>query len=312
MIPGDEPSTKVADLRRSPPPSLLRLGIRGRRVLRALHGAFPSEPANRTEEVRVMTHRIANGDGQLPASSLSALHVRERDWRFVGLLSGNVATVLMSGILALAYLISSRLGEEGGNTLQRWLFDLTHNPLVSQAEGRILAAIVVNLIIGLAFALIYTRFFEPKLSGPGWRNGMLFSLVLWALSAIVFFPAAGLGIFATGIDAGPLPVIGNLIAHLVYGAALGALYAIPADVWLDNTDEDRLASLGAERGAASGMLMGLVLGVPLGFAVIPVLDVLAAPTIIVLASSLTFGGAGLLIGSLMGMGDGPVHDSASR
>ncbi len=36
-------------------------------------------------------------------------------------------------------------------------------------------------------------------------------------------PAVG-GFFGLGIGAGPLPIIGNLILHLVYGATLGTLY----------------------------------------------------------------------------------------
>jgi hypothetical protein len=218
----------------------------------------------------------------------------------------------MTAVLGLAYVISSRFGEATGNTLQQWLYDLTHNPLVSETGDRIVLAIGINLAVGLGFALVYARFFAPRLSGPGWLKGMTFSLLPWLLSVIAFFPAAGLGIFGMDIDAGPLPVIGNLIAHLVYGAALGAMYAIPADAWLDDTDDDRIASLAAERGAVSGLLVGLVLGVPIGFAVSPLLADLAVQTVIVLASSLTLGAVGLMIGSLMGIGDGPVRTTPSR
>lgn len=250
--------------------------------------------------------------GQQPAQSRHEVPGHARDWRINGLLAGFVATVLMSGVVALAYLVARNLGVETGNTFQRWLYELAHNPLISRTGDRIILAIAINLAIGLVFGLIYARYAEPRLSGPGWLKGMTFSLLPWFLSIIAFFPAAGLGIFASDIDAGPLPIIGNLIAHLVYGGTLGAVYAIRDEDWLDESEEDWTASMAAERGAVGGLLVGLVVGVLVGLGISPVLDDVAGQTVIVLASALTLGGVGLLIGSLMAIGDGPSHDSPSR
>ena len=56
---------------------------------------------------------------------------------------------------------------------------------------------------------------------------MLFSIIPWFLSLVVFFPIVGAGFFGADLDAGPLPAIGNLILHLIYGAVLGSMYTVP-------------------------------------------------------------------------------------
>ena len=61
-------------------------------------------------------------------------------------------------------------------------------------------------------------------------------------------PAAdGGGLLGMNIGAGPLPILGNLILHLVYGAVLGSAYAEAAEDWLDDTDVDRVNAAAAER-----------------------------------------------------------------
>ena len=49
-------------------------------------------------------------------------------------------------------------------------------------------------------------------------------------------------------DAGPLPILGNLILHLVYGAILGISYAEATEDCLDDTDVDRTNEAAAEAG----------------------------------------------------------------
>ena len=41
---------------------------------------------------------------------------------------------------------------------------------------------------------------------------------------IIFLPLAGGGLLGLGLGAGPLPILGNLLVHLVYGVTLGFLY----------------------------------------------------------------------------------------
>jgi hypothetical protein len=86
----------------------------------------------------------------------------------------------------------------------------------------------------------------------------------------VFPPTVGAGLLGSALAAGPLPVIGNLVLHLVYGALLGDRYAparrSSADL-ADLSDEmaEQVASmLRAERGVAVGLGAGAAVGFAIG------------------------------------------------
>ena len=100
---------------------------------------------------------------------------------------------------------------------------LVNNPVAERTADGVLLAIGANLAMGLLLALVYARYVEPRLSGASWWRGMQFALVPWLLSLIIFLPLMGGGLLGMNIGAGPLPILGNLILHLVYGAVLGVL-----------------------------------------------------------------------------------------
>jgi Family of unknown function (DUF6789) len=59
---------------------------------------------------------------------------------------------------------------------------------------------------------------------PGWPTikGLAYGVVVWLAAMLVIFPLTGAGLFMSnmvGLDA----VVASLIAHLIYGAVLGAL-----------------------------------------------------------------------------------------
>jgi hypothetical protein len=122
----------------------------------------------------------------------------------------------------------------------------------------------------VVFALLYAYVFEPRFQGPDWMRGLVFAFIPWALSLVVFLPIVGGGFFGMAIGAGPLPAIGNLILHLAYGTALGAIYGplgdIPADNFARGAPHDELAVMEhyeetAARGIVIGALVGAVAGV---------------------------------------------------
>ncbi len=86
---------------------------------------------------------------------------RADGWLRDSAISGFFATFAFSVVLAAAYGVARAIAEESGNQLQRWAWNLTHNPVVQSTEDRITLAIALNLAAGIAFALIYGRFFEP-------------------------------------------------------------------------------------------------------------------------------------------------------
>src|SRR5215207_1723310 len=115
------------------------------------------------------------------------------------------------------------------------------------------------------------------------------------------------GFLGSAIGAGRLHAVGNLIPHLVYGATLGAVYAIAMEAGLDDTDEDRAAALAAERGAAIGIGAGLVVGGLLGWLLGPDRAGLDSTTQVIVAGALSGSAIGLLLGSLIGLDGDEVH-----
>ncbi len=155
--------------------------------------------------------------------------------------------------------------------------------------------------MGLVLALVYARYAEPRLTGPSWWRGMIFSLVPWLLSLVIFLPLMGGGLLGMDIGAGPLPILGNLILHLVYGAVLGSSYAEAAEDWLDDTDVDRGNAASAERGAAIGLAAGLIPGFIVGWLIAPAFDDLVGRPATAIGMAFIGAVIGLAIGSFAGM-----------
>jgi hypothetical protein len=189
------------------------------------------------------------------------------DWLVHAVLVGFVATVLMSTVLAFAYVIAGLVGSASPDApiLARWCWGLANNVVTREAETAVPIAVLLHIAAGIGWAIVYAAFVEPRLSGPGWRRGLLFAPAPALLSLIVFLPVMGGGFFGLGLGAGPLPIIGNLVLHIVYGVTLGALYhPEPDHVLLDrgeveSADEVRTLSH-VERTTALGIGIGSVLG----------------------------------------------------
>jgi hypothetical protein len=206
----------------------------------------------------------------------------------------------MTIVMAAAYGLARWIGDENGTRVEHWFWALAHNPVVNSTHDSIVLALAANLAMGLVWAIVYGYDAEPRLSGPAWRKGMLFALGPWILSIVAFFPIMDGGIFGSDIHAGPLPIVGNLILHLVYGAILGGLYAVDLEAWLDGSESERQNAAAQQRGAAFGVLGGLVVGAVAGWLVGPSLDNVADRSFITLAGALVLGGFGMAVGSLYG------------
>lgn len=235
--------------------------------------------------------------------------VRRRDgWLAEAVCAGFVATVLMSLVLVTAYLVADALGSPGGSLLGRWFWALAHNPVVDLTSGSLYALIGLHLLSGIFWAVLFAAYFDPRLPGNSWQRGALFGLIPWAVSLLIFLPAAGAGILGLALGAGPLPILGNLILHLVYGATLGLLYQSargPVEAGEGDVAEEiaeQLASmLRAQHGTATGIGAGAVIGLVLGFAfgtLVPIHLVPAATAGLTLTGLVIGAAAGGLVGSL--------------
>jgi uncharacterized membrane protein YfcA len=109
------------------------------------------------------------------------------------------------------------------------------------------------------------------------------------------------GFLGSDLGAGPLPFIGNLVAHLVYGAILGFVFAIEEERGIPDSARDRRANATAEMGAATGVIIGGVVGAIGGWLVAPTMDSLADRPVITLAGVLVGAAAGASAGSFLAM-----------
>jgi len=241
------------------------------------------------------------------------------------IISGFIATVAMSVLFFMAYgaaQIATHLElrpQRGAAEFTTWLHALTHNPVLDLAASSLYTAAAVHLVVGVLLAMAYAYYFERRLSGPSWGRGMLFSLIPWIISVVVFLPLVGGGFLGLGLGAGPLPAIGNLILHLGYGVVLGVVYGPLGDVPADDFSfsaprDDELVMTEYEAAAARGIVVGAIVGVALGIVALvieslqPEALALGVPPLafipVAAALGATFGG---FIGSLGGLAAAPGH-----
>ncbi len=223
------------------------------------------------------------------------------DWVRTSILAGFIATFAMTVTLTVAYLIANAIGDPSGGQLARWFDNLSENRLADRVGDAFAIGLVLNVIIGIAWALIYGRFVEPALTSPGILKGMIFSLLPFAISVAVVFPMMDAGFLGSDLGAGPFPFLGNLALHLVYGAVLGFVYAIEEEHGIPDSVGDRHANATAELGAAYGVIIGGIVGAIGGWLVGPSLDQLADRPVITLAGVLTGAAIGTMLGSFAGM-----------
>ena len=178
-------------------------------------------------------------------------------------ISGFVATTAMAITALIAYGFALGIGTASGNLFQQWLYALTHNPVTEHARSSLLVVVGLDLVAGIVWALLFALDANDRLIAfPGWLRGILFALPPAVLSLVVFLPLVGGGIFGVRIGAGPLPVLGNILLHLVYGATLGAMFALDGSIdHIGTGDAATEATLRqAEAGAGWGVLLGALLG----------------------------------------------------
>lgn len=234
---------------------------------------------------------ILRGDEDLDRSS----------WLQSGIIAGFVATTIMSGVLVLGYLSSGIFADNSGNQISQWFYGLTHNSLTDSAFDVPIGYYSINLLAGIIWALIYAYAIEPRLSGPAWRRGVVFSLIPWILSLVAFFPLVGAGFLGLDLDAGPLPALGNLILHLSYGLALGVMYAIPTTRGIGAHSGALRLARWEDRGLAMGLAIGLMAGSALGLIVDLIINTRIDSSELVLAGASVGVLAGAIIGPFLGM-----------
>jgi hypothetical protein len=79
---------------------------------------------------------------------------------------------------------------------------------------------ILHVLLGIViFPLAYASVTRQLLPGPNVARGILWGLVLWVVAMFVMSPMMGKGLFMGGMPQG----VAALLAHIVYGALLGAI-----------------------------------------------------------------------------------------
>ena len=248
-----------------------------------------------------------------PAVTLLTVRRGTIDRLGTALLAGFAATTAMSIAALAAYATALGLGEPTGNAMQRWLSALVHNDVMAHIHASLLGAVGINLAAGVVWALFFAGGAHDRLGAlPGWARGVVFTLPLYLLSLVVFLPIVGAGFFGARIGAGPLPVIGNLILHLVYGATLGAMYRLDGAADTARADDPIVRRMlrQAETGTGLGISLGAIIG---GGALLAVTLFAGSGMMDVIGASV--GGAvvgaalGAVLGSMLGLTNGTSDPS---
>ena len=133
------------------------------------------------------------------------------------------------------------------------------------------------------------------------------------VSLVVVLPLLGGGLFGLALGAGPLPIIGNVLLHVVYGAILGVVYGPWGDLdasTLERPDirDGGVAGPSYEPIAALALLVGLVVGGLVGLAASIAVDGAGGSLLGEASAGLILWGAllgavgGLFVGSFAGLG----------
>lgn len=79
----------------------------------------------------------------------------------------------------------------------------------------------MHFMIGIMLATAYVLFARSLLPGNNLIKGLLFTLIPFLMAQLVVMPMMGAGVFSSNTGAPVMMVMGSLLGHLIYGAALG-------------------------------------------------------------------------------------------
>lgn len=233
---------------------------------------------------------------------------RPTDWLSTGVVSGFIATGVMMLLIALGYGAAAWLGSPNAQapTPLRWTWALANNTVTDRTESSFPLAAGLHFVSGIGWALLYAALVEPRLRGPGWRRGLVFSVLPWVFSLIVFLPAVGGGFLGLSLGAGPLPIFGNLLLHLAYGLVLGQVHGPWGHRLLVESGEaervDELQVLSRQqRVMAVGIVAGFVLGGLVGWMGSVGLGLWSSPGVAALLGALAGSISGTFIASFLGL-----------
>ncbi len=190
-------------------------------------------------------------------------------WVSRAVVSGFLGSVLALLVLMAAYGFAAAVGSTNpnGNFFSAWAYNLANNKVTNLVTTvHVVQAIGLHLVAGIVWATIYAAVVEPNLRGHGWFKGLLFAILPLLFSLFVFLPVVGAGVAGMSVGAGPLPWIGAIILHAVYGVTMGETYALAdGEGILGGVDSPQARGFTlVERDMAAGLVLGAIIGAIVG------------------------------------------------
>ena len=235
------------------------------------------------------------------------------------IIAGFVAIGSSTAALMIAYVIANGAADSQGDFLRQWFWQLTHNEVVTFSRAAPAIAIGLHVILGMHLGAGLRALLRAADVGAGLAAGH--AVLAPAVALLAADPAARGDVRScsdVAFSAGPLPPLGNLVLHLIYGFTLGQLYDSSADepALAEDTAYDepleRAAVEHSEEFGAAGILVGAVVGaaVGVGLAVVlpptlPNIDFQGWSVALAVGGILAGGAVGGIVGSFAGLPSTP-------
>ena len=91
--------------------------------------------------------------------------------------------------------------------------------LAGKMGGNMAAGWVAHFMVGTILALIYAAV-ASRIPGAPWLRGAIYGIAPWLILEVVLLPMMGMPVFSGSM----MSAAGALVAHLLYGATVGAIY----------------------------------------------------------------------------------------
>ena len=142
-------------------------------------------------------------------------------------MAGLLATLQMGmGLNVLLYLLGALDVGPPERALLRFL-DQASSRFTDGNSVRFVALLVAVVFVGgFAWAVVYSHLAVPLLRLPPWLRGLAFSALPLAFSVLVLMPLLGAGPLGLGLEAGLLPLAGEVIRNALFGVGLAASYSL--------------------------------------------------------------------------------------
>ena len=157
---------------------------------------------------------------------VSAAHRLPEGFRLeAALMAGLLATATMSLALDLLLYTLAAVGQAAPSAALVGLGQVMGERVGARPRLMLVGGIAVYAVLQMGWAIVYAHV-ERWLPDPDWVGGLLFALVPLAFSLFVVLPALGAGVAGWNLGAGPIPLLGEIVRHAIYGWALSTSYTL--------------------------------------------------------------------------------------